>query len=177
MIFHKTNFNGLFLINLEPYTDDRGIFTRTYCYKEYFEAGINFKPIQINRSLNHYKGTLRGLHFQTSPNSEAKSIQCQKGKIFDVAVDLRLDSTTFGQWYGIILEDSRPQILHIPIGFAHGFQTLVDDCVIEYHMSEFYNPGNSSGIIWSDPKLNIPWPIKDPIISNKDKNWPLMENL
>jgi len=166
--------NGLYIIEPELKTDERGYFARIFCKKEFTKIGFNFEIVQINRALNKKKGTIRGLHFQTPPKAEDKIISCVKGAIYDVAIDLRKDFPTFGQWVAEKLTEDNKKMFLIPKGFAHGFQTLTDNTEILYFMSEFYSPEYESGVRWNDPFFNIKWPIKNPILSEKDKNWPLL---
>ena len=166
--------NGLYIIEPELKTDERGYFARIFCKKEFTKIGFNFEIVQINRSFNKKKGTIRGLHFQTPPKAEDKIISCVKGAIYDVAIDLRKDFPTFGQWVAEKLTEDNKKMFLIPKGFAHGFQTLTDNTEILYFMSEFYSPEYESGVRWNDPFFNIKWPIKNPILSEKDKNWPLL---
>jgi dTDP-4-dehydrorhamnose 3,5-epimerase len=175
MIFKKTKIKGLYIIEPELKSDERGYFARIFCKKEFKKIGFDFKIVQVNRSLTKKRGTIRGLHFQKPPKSEDKIVVCLKGKIFDVALDLRKNSPTFGKWVGVELSEENKKMFLIPKGFAHGFQTLTDNCEILYFVSEFYSPKYESGIRWDDPFFNIKWPIKNPILSEKDKNWPLFK--
>lgn len=175
MIFHKTKIEGLYIIEPELRVDERGYFARVFCKEEFSKIGFNFEIVQINRSLSERGGTLRGMHFQKPPKAEDKIIQCLKGAIYDVAVDLRKDSPTYGQWVAEELSENNKKIFFIPKGFAHGFQTLTDNCEVLYFMSEFYSLEYGSGVRWDDPFFNIKWPIKPTIISDKDKNWPLTQ--
>jgi len=167
--------NGLYIIEPELKTDERGYFARIFCKKEFTKIGFNFEIVQINRALNKKKGTIRGLHFQTPPKAEDKIISCVKGAIYDVAIDLRKDSPTFGRCVAEKLTEDNKKMFLIPKGFAHGFQTLTDNTEILYFMSEFYSPEYESGVRWNDPFFNIKWPLKPTLISRKDKNWPLMK--
>lgn len=175
MRFHKTKIDGLYIIELEPYTDERGDFVRVFCQKELAKIGIEFKIGQVNQSLTKKKGTIRGMHFQRPPKAEDKIVQCIRGAIYDVAIDLRDDSPTYGQWVAEELTEENKKMFLIPKGFAHGFQTWVDNSEVQYFMSEFYSPEHSSGVRWNDSFFNIKWPIENPILSEKDKNWPLMK--
>ena len=174
MIFHKTKIEGLYIIEPEAKTDERGSFTRIFCKEELAKEGLVFDVVQANQSFTKKKGTIRGMHFQKEPKAEAKIVQCLKGEIYDVAVDLRKDSKTYGQWVAEELTEENRKMFFIPKGFAHGFQTLSKNCEVQYFMSEFYSPENSSGVYWNDPTLNIKWPVKNPTLSEKDKNWPLI---
>lgn len=173
MIITKTKIAGVYTIELESKVDERGYFTRVFCQKELKNAGINFNIAQINRSLSVQRGMIRGLHMQKSPKSEDKIVQCLAGKIFDVALDLRKNSKTFGQWFGQELSEKNKKMMLVPKGCAHGFQTLTDNCLVEYFVSEFYSPEHEKGTRWDDPKFRVKWPIKRVTFSDKDKNWPL----
>jgi dTDP-4-dehydrorhamnose 3,5-epimerase len=176
MIFKKTKIEGLYLIEPEPKTDERGSFARIFCKDKLAKEGINFDIVQINQSLTKKRGTIRGMHFQKEPKSEGKIVQCLKGKIYDVVIDLRKKSSTYGQWIGEELTEDNKKMIFIPKGFAHGFQTLSDNCEVQYFMSEFYSAEHASGVRWNDPFFNIKWPEKTQIISEKDKNWPLIKS-
>ena len=175
MIFNKTKIEGLYIIEPELKIDERGYFARIFCKEEFAKIGLNFEIVQINRSSNLKKGTLRGMHFQKSAKAEDKIVQCLKGAIYDVAVDLRPNSPTYGHWVAEELTEENKKMFLIPKGFGHGFQTLTDDCEVLYFMSEFYSPQHESGVRWDDPFFNIKWPIKNPILSENDKNWPLIK--
>jgi len=174
MIFHKTKIKDVYIIEPELKKDERGSFGRFFCKKELAENGIKFDMAQTNRSLINKKGTIKGLHFQKFPKSEDKVIQCIFGAIYDVAVDLRKDSETYGQWVGTELTQDNKKMFLIPKGCAHGVQALADNCEVQYFMSEFYSPEHESGMRWSDPFFSIKRPIKNPTLSEKDKNWPLI---
>jgi dTDP-4-dehydrorhamnose 3,5-epimerase len=173
MIFHETKIKGLYIIEPELRVDERGYFARIFCKKEFAEMDLNFDIVQVNRSLTKKRGTIRGMHFQKAPRAEDKIVQCTKGAIYDVAIDLRKDSLTFGQWVAEKLTEDNKKMFLIPKGFAHGFQILRDNCEIQYFMSEFYSPKHENGVRWDDPFFNIIWPIENPTLSEKDKNWPL----
>lgn len=170
MIFDALPLEGAYLITKTPNFDERGSFTRTYCMKTFEEMGLVNDFVQHNESFSKFKGTLRGLHFQYAPFQEVKLVTCKQGSIFDVIVDLRKDSTTFLKWYGVTLKKGDFKSLYIPEGFAHGFITLEDDCEISYLVSNFFVPTAEGGIHYMDPKINIKWPIKPTIISEKDSN-------
>ena len=173
MMFQELTLPGAFLITFEPHHDHRGFFTRTFCKKTLTKYGLisNFK--QDSLSFNAKQGTVRGLHYQ-NPQAETKIIQCLEGEIFDVIVDLRKGSATFGKWTSIILNKNKLQALYIPAGFAHGFQTLQDNTLLHYKISEDYLAGAAQGIRWDDPILDIPWPLKETItISERDRSFPL----
>lgn len=174
MKFNKTKIEGVYTIELELKIDERGYFTRNFCKKDLAEVGIDYNVVQVNRSFNHKRGTIRGMHFQKSPKSENKIVQCIRGSIYDVAVDLREGSQTFGQWVAEELSEDNKKMLLVPKGFAHGLQTLTDNCEVQYFVSEFYSPECEGGVRFDDPKFNIKWPIENPILSKKDKDWPLI---
>lgn len=172
MKIKKTKIEGVYIIDLEPRGDARGYFTRVFCKDELKKAGISYNIVQINRSKTEKKGTIRGLHFQKSPKQEDKIVQCLVGSVFDVALDLRKNSPTFGKWVGEELSADNKKMLLIPKGVAHGFQTLEKNCTVEYFVSQFYSPQKESGVRWNDPMFKIKWPIKKAITSEKDGNWP-----
>jgi dTDP-4-dehydrorhamnose 3,5-epimerase len=175
MKFKETKIKGLYLIEPEPKNDKRGYLMRTFCQKELKNIGLQFKIVQATQTLTKKKNTIRGMHFQKAPKAEAKIVQCLRGAIYDVAVDLRSNSPTYGKWLAEELSEKNKKMLLIPKGFAHGFQTLADNCEIQYFMSEFYSTKSASGLRFNDPSLNIKWPLKNPILSEKDHNWPLMK--
>ncbi len=164
------------LILIEPvvFEDNRGFFMETYSYREFEKVGIKEKFVQDNHSSSS-KGILRGLHFQIEPFAQSKLVRCIRGEIFDVAVDIRGNSPTFKKWYGLILSEENKKILYIPKGFVHGFLVLSDIAEVEYKVDNFYSPQHERGIIWNDPELKIEWPIQNPILSEKDKKFPTLE--
>jgi len=169
MKFIETKLKGAYIIEPERIEDERGFFARTFCQKEFEEHGLNSKIVQCNISYNKRKGTLRGLHYQIAPKAEVKTVRCTCGAIYDVIIDLRLDSPTYCQWIAVELNAYDRKMLYIPEGFAHGFQTLEDYTELFYHMSEFYAPPFAKGIRWDDPVFGICWPLQDPILSKKDR--------
>lgn len=175
MNFVPTKLDGVFHIEAEPATDDRGRFTRVYCVDEFAAQGIKFRPVQSNLSQNISKGTLRGMHFQLDPHGEQKLVRCSRGRVFDVAVDLRPASQTYLQWVGQELSAIAMNALFIPEGFAQGFITLEDNTEITYLMGSAYVPDAASGVRWDDPALGIEWPIEPSSISERDLNWPAIE--
>lgn len=169
MIFEPLNLEGAYLISLDKKEDDRGFFARYYCDEEFRAHNLNTRWIQMNNSFSKYKGTLRGLHFQYPPHSEVKLIRCFRGAIWDVMVDIRKDSKTYGQFYGTELSEENRKMLYIPEGFAHGFISLTDDSEILYMVSSAY-AGQAEGTLrWNDSFHDIDWPIAPEIISDKDK--------
>ena len=171
MIFEETEFEGLYIIKIEKLIDERGYFARSWDEKDFEEKGLNSKLLQCNVSFNHNKGTLRGMHYQKEPYQEAKLIRCTKGKIFDVVIDLRINSKNFKKWLSFELNEENHKMLYVPEGFAHGFQTLEDNTEIFYQMTQNYMPNFANGIRWNDPMFNINWPIKEPILSKKDQRF------
>lgn len=178
MKIKETKIKELYIIEPELKVDERGYFARIFCKKELKKIGFDIEIVQINRSLTKKKGTIRGMHFQKYPKAEDKIVQCIRGTIYDVAIDLRKVSQTYGKWVAQVLTENNKKMFLIPKGFAHGFQTLTDNCEVLYFMSEFYSPEHASGVRWNDPFFNISWPIKNPtVISEKDKNWPLIKRI
>lgn len=175
MKFIETKLKGAYVIELEIREDDRGFFARSFCMDEYAKLGLSNKVIQINNSLNKYKGTLRGMHYQISPKQEDKIVRCIKGAIYDVIIDLRPDSDTFCDWFGIELSETNRMSLFVPKGCAHGYISLVDDSEILYLVTENYSPDFERGIRWNDPKFDIKWPIKPIEISEKDNAHPFFD--
>jgi len=172
MKFTPTPLKDAFLIDLDKLGDDRGFFARFFCTKEFSDQGLFSEILQINNSLTAKKGTLRGMHYQLPPSGEIKVVRCIRGALYDVILDLRADSPTFGQWFGETLSAENRRMLYAPRGFAHGFITLEDDTEAFYLTSTSYDPDQERGIRYNDPKFNIKWPI-DPIeVSEKDANWP-----
>jgi len=174
MIFKETPLKGAFEITLEPFSDERGLFARTFCKKEFSNIGFDAEFVQFNFSKNAYKGTIRGLHYQAPPFTETKLIRCIRGKVYDIMVDLRIDSPSYMNYFGVELSEENMKMVLIPDGFAHGFQTLEDNSQLIYHHTAFYTPGYERGIRYNDPELNIQWPLPVSIISEKDKNYPLI---
>jgi dTDP-4-dehydrorhamnose 3,5-epimerase len=165
---------GLHVITRQPIVDSRGWFERAYCFDSFAEFGLNKTISQINRSFTVQKGSVRGMHFQVAPFVETKIVSCLRGEVFDVAVDLRADSATFLQWHGEILSASNNRSLLIPDGFAHGFQTLTDDCEMLYLHTQKFDPQSSSGINPLDPQLAIDWPLAITEMSDGDRHRPMM---
>lgn len=174
MIFTTTEMAGSFVIDVNPFTDERGWFTRFYCKNEFEKIGHNKEWVQLNHSSTNKSGTIRGMHFQKKPFGEIKMVKCIAGSIYDVIVDLRNGSSTFLQWFGVVLSAENKKMLYIPEGFAHGFQCLEDNCELIYHHSEFYTPGAEAGIPFDDPKINIQWPLPATNLSARDKNHPYL---
>ena len=159
MDFVETPLAGCYLVQTSPVRDDRGWFARTFCARSFAERGLNAALAQSSLSFNRLRGTLRGLHFQAAPAMEDKLVRCDAGAVFDVAVDLRPGSPTFGRWHGVELTPDNARQLYIPRGFAHGFQTLTDDALVAYHIAEFYRPELTAGVAWDDPEIAVSWPL------------------
>lgn len=170
MKFQQTNLDGNFVINLEKKEDERGFFARYFCEKEFLSKGLNTRWVQINNSESKQVGTLRGLHYQREPKGEVKLIRCLKGAIWDVVVDLRHKSATYGKWFGEKLSDKNRTMMYVPKGFAHGFISLEPNTEILYLVSEFYTPDLEGTLIWNDLGIGINWPIEPSVISDKDKS-------
>jgi dTDP-4-dehydrorhamnose 3,5-epimerase len=178
MIFKATPLKDAYVVEIKKIEDERGFFARAWCQREFEEQGIELTWAQANLAYSHKKGTLRGLHFQVEPFAEAKLIRCVRGAIFDVIVDLRSDSHTFEQWFGVELTADNRKAIYVPPGFAHGYQSLLDDTEVFYPVSQFYTPGYERGIRWDDPAFAITWPLADNlIISDKDLSWPKYNRL
>ncbi|MCU0644242.1 MAG: dTDP-4-dehydrorhamnose 3,5-epimerase [bacterium] len=173
--FQRLKIPDLILIEPKVHTDSRGFFMETYKRSEFINKGILEKFVQDNFSHSS-RGTLRGLHFQKPPKAQAKLVMVLKGEVFDVAVDIRKNSATYGQWVGLTLSDKKPQIFYIPVGFAHGFCVLSDQADFIYKVSDEYSPELDSGIRWNDPDIGIDWPISDPLLSEKDLSLPLLKD-
>ena len=174
MKFRALEISGLFLVEPEPFFDARGFFARSWCTKEFAEHGLSADLAQCNISYNRKRGTLRGLHYQREPFAETKLIRCTRGAVFDVAVDLRENSRTFGQWCAVELTEENCAMFYIPAGFAHGFQTLTDSAELFYQMSCPYHADTAAGVRYDDPDLAISWPLPDPIIAPHDLALPLL---
>jgi dTDP-4-dehydrorhamnose 3,5-epimerase len=173
MIFTPLELDGAYIVDLELREDERGFFARTWCGDEFEAHGLNAAVVQCNLSFNHRRGTLRGMHFQRPPHGEAKLIRCTRGAIFDVIVDLRAHSGTYARWLGVELSADNRRALYVPEGFAHGYQTLVDDTETLYQVSEAYTPAAEGGVRWDDPAFRIEWPpVERLTISEKDRTWP-----
>ncbi len=166
---------GIFEITLELHEDERGFFMRTYDMKIFKELGIDRTWVQENHSCSVRKGIIRGLHFQLPPYTETKLVRCIRGTVFDVFVDLRKNSPTFGQWGSIELSKDNRKCIYIPRGFAHGFCTLTDISEILYKHDNYYNSDYEDGIIWNDRDLNIKWPVINPLLSKRDQNFRTFE--
>jgi dTDP-4-dehydrorhamnose 3,5-epimerase len=169
--FTETPLRGAFVVELDLLQDERGYFARTFDVAEFAEHGLDALVVQCNTSFNARRGTLRGMHFQAEPDGEAKLVRCTRGSIYDVAVDLRPDSETYRRWFGTELSAANGRMLYIPIGMAHGFQTLEDDTEVSYQMSHYYVPEQSRGVRFDDPAFGIEWPLPDPTVSERDRQY------
>jgi dTDP-4-dehydrorhamnose 3,5-epimerase len=172
MIFTETRLKDAYLIDLEKRGDQRGFFARAWCQNEFEAHGLVPRVVQANISFNKYKGTLRGMHHQAAPYAETKLVRCTRGAIYDVIIDLRKASPTYGQWLGVELTAENYTMLYVPEGFAHGFQALMDNVEVTYQVSQFYTPEAEGGVRYDDPFFGIDWPLEVQVISEKDKNWP-----
>lgn len=171
MIFLKTKIPGVYEIQPELLSDERGSFARLSCNEEFIKNGLLAEFSQCSMSWNPRRHTLRGMHFQANPYGEHKLVRCTRGRIWDVALDLRPDSPTRYQWHGQELSESNRIGLYIPPGVAHGFLTLEADCEVLYLMHEPYQPGYGRGVRWNDPCFNLAWPAEPECISDRDANW------
>jgi dTDP-4-dehydrorhamnose 3,5-epimerase len=166
---------------IEPmqFRDDRGVFSEIYNRRVFADSGLRFDWVQDNHAMSQERGTLRGLHFQSPPHAQAKLIRVTSGSIFDVAVDMRTGSPTFGEWVSVVLSASAWKLILVPKGFAHGYLTLEPDTGILYKVDDYYAPQSDAGVIWNDPDLSIDWPLDGsaPILSNKDHSLPRLSEL
>lgn len=165
---------GVYLLEIEPFFDERGSFARQFCQNELAKAGLDIQIKQCNLSRNTHKGTLRGLHYQKAPFPEIKIVSCLQGSLFDVIVDLRPDSPTYLQHVATELSAQNGRMLYIAPCLAHGFQTLADNTLVYYQLGEFFHPEAYDGVRYNDPKLNIAWPLNNPIMNERDKNYALL---
>lgn len=177
MIFTETKLAGAYIVDVEPREDDRGFFARTFCQDEFAEHGLKTMIAQANMSFNHRAGTLRGMHFQFPPAAETKFIRCPSGALYDVIIDLRPESRTFGEHIGVELTQDNHRALYVPERFGHGFITLVDRTVASYQVGEFYTPGMEGGLRYDDPAFGIEWPLAPVVLSDKDGEWPSFADL
>jgi dTDP-4-dehydrorhamnose 3,5-epimerase len=178
MIFERTKLEGAVVLELERRADERGFFARTLCRREFTEHELTADFVQANIAYSARRGTIRGLHYQVAPHQEVKLVRCVRGAIWDVIIDLRSESATYLEWFGVELTAESGRQLYIPKDFAHGYQTLVDDSEISYLVSAFYSSSAERGIRWDDPQFSIAWPeTANPTISPKDRLWPDYEVL
>lgn len=176
MRFRETRVVGAQLIAPSPHQDERGRFFRAWCSREFTEHGIEFLPVQANMGFSVHKGTIRGMHLQRSPAPEAKLIRCTRGRMFDVVLDLRPDSPSYGKWHGEELSAENGCMLYVPELCAHGYQTLDDNTEMYYMTSQFYTPSAASGVRFNDPAFAIEWPLAATVVSEQDRNWPLTKD-
>ena len=176
MIFHETKLEGAYIVELDQKEDARGFFARAFCAREFEAHGLSAQMVQANLSYSAKKGTLRGMHYQVPPASEPKFIRCVRGKIWDVVIDMRLDSPTYLQHISVELSADNRRALYVPDMFAHGNQALSDDVELFYLVGEFYTPGCERGVRYDDPAIGIEWPLPVTVISDKDRSWPLIES-
>jgi len=174
MRFRETRVVGARLIDPSPHEDERGRFLRAWCSREFTEHGIEFLPVQANMGFSSVKGTIRGMHLQTPPAPEAKLIRCTRGSMFDVVLDLRPDSASYGKWHGEELSAENGRMLYVPEHCAHGYQTLEDNTEMYYMTSQFYTPSAAYGVRFDDPAFGIKWPLSATAVSEQDRSWPLV---
>lgn len=172
MKVEETKLKGCFVIEPDVFGDNRGWFMETFSKEKLLQAGISIEHefVQDNQSFSKEKGTIRGVHFQSNPMAQTKLVRCTKGALYDVAVDLRKNSPTYKEWFGIELTEENKKQLYVPRGFGHGFVTLVEDTEIQYKTDNYYSKECDGGISYCDPEIDIKWPINQPILSEKDKN-------
>ncbi|MDE0305328.1 MAG: dTDP-4-dehydrorhamnose 3,5-epimerase [Albidovulum sp.] len=177
MKFVPLPLDGAFRIDLDPKRDERGFFARVFCVDEFASLGLDTMWLQCNVSYSTTRGTVRGLHFQRPPKSETKLLCCIKGSIWDVIVDLRAGSQTYGNWHGELLDQYNRSMLYVPKGFAHGFQTLEDDVEMLYFHSEIFSARHQSGLFWRDPEVGVKWPVEATSQSKRDLTLPYLKDL
>jgi dTDP-4-dehydrorhamnose 3,5-epimerase len=175
MRFTETALRGAWVVEPTPHEDDRGRFMRTWCAREFAEHGLDFLPVQVNMGYSPRKGTVRGMHFQEAPALEAKLVRCTRGAIFDVVIDLRPESPSHGEWCGAELSAENGRMLYVPEHCAHGYQTLEECTEIYYMTSAFYTPSSVRGVRFDDPSFSVQWPLVATVVSEQDRNWPLVE--
>ena len=175
MRFALTDVVGAQVVEPTPHQDDRGRFMRAWCSKEFADHGMNFVPVQANMGFSFRKGTLRGMHFQDATAPEAKLVRCTRGAMFDVVLDLRVKSPSFGKWYGTELTAENGRMLFVPERCAHGYQTLEENTEMYYMASAYYTPGAAHGVRFDDPVFNLKWPLVATSVSDQDRNWPLFK--
>jgi dTDP-4-dehydrorhamnose 3,5-epimerase len=172
VIFEETPLAGAYIVRLQPIEDDRGFFARTFCEREFAAKDLAIRMVQANTALTRRAGTIRGLHYQAPPHSEAKLVRCIRGAVYDVMADVRPDSPTFRSWFGVNLTEENRTMVYVPEGMAHGYLALADESELFYQVSTFYTPGAEQGIRWNDPAFGIEWPqVNELIISEKDRSW------
>ncbi len=177
MRFTPTQLDGVWLIELEPRVDERGFFARTFCEQEFAAHNLNLRWPQANLTRTRQRGMIRGMHWQAEPRPEVKLVRCAVGAIWDVVVDVRHSSPTFGRWTAYELTSENGRQLYIPAGFAHGFQCLADHSEVAYLMGDFYVPELARGLRWDDPTVGIRWPLPEPVLSERDRLLPLLASV
>tara|TARA_Y100000310_G_C20599890_1_gene772462 strand:+ start:260 stop:808 length:549 start_codon:yes stop_codon:yes gene_type:complete len=177
MKFTELKLKGAYVVEPEPFEDQRGMFARIFCENEFKKIDHSKKLVQINHSLTNRKGAVRGMHYQNPPMAEIKMVKCLRGSVYDVIIDFREGSATFLKWHGEILSNENRRIIYIPEGFAHGFQTLEKNCELLYFHTEFYNPDYEQAIRFDDPRVGIKWPLDVTEISERDKSHPTLSVL
>ena len=175
MKFRTCDVTGAWVVEPTPHQDARGRFMRAWCQREFAEQGIAFVPLQANMGYSVQRGTIRGLHWQAAPALEAKLVRCTRGAVFDVVVDMRPASPTYRAWYGVELSADNARMLYVPEGCAHGCQSLVDGTEILYMASAFYAPQEVRGARFDDPAFGIRWPLPASVVSDQDRQWPLVD--
>lgn len=170
----ETKFDGVYVLEPTVFEDERGFFMESYNHMKLCELGLDYNFIQDNHSLSVQAGTIRGLHYQLNPMAQTKLVRVISGAIYDVVVDIRRNSPTFGEWIGVVLSEVNKRQLIVPRGFAHGFCTIVANTQVLYKVDQYYSPEHDRGILWSDPALGITWPTSNPVLSEKDKTHPLL---
>ena len=175
MQFAPTTLAGAYLIHLDPRVDQRGMFARAFCAREFAEQGLETEFVQANISSNRRAGTVRGMHFQRGDDAEVKLVRCAGGAVYDVIVDMREGSETFLHWFGAELSQANGLTMYVPKGFAHGYQALTDGATVFYMVSAYYAPEAEGGLRFDDPRLSIAWPRAVSDVSDKDAKWPLLE--
>ena len=175
MKFETASLKGAWVVELDPYEDDRGYYARAYCRREFEVHGIDPAIVQVNTVFSRRAGTLRGMHYQTEPAAESKFVRCIRGSLYDVMVDMRPESPTYLKWFGIELSANNRKMTFVPKNFAHGFLTLEDNTEACYMVGEYYTPDCERGFRHNDPAVGIAWPEAVKVISEKDKTWPLLE--
>jgi dTDP-4-dehydrorhamnose 3,5-epimerase len=175
VIFTQTDLGGAFILDLERREDERGFFARAFCQEEFVRHGLKPLIAQANVAYNHRKGTLRGMHFQIPPAAETKLVRCTRGAILDIIVDLRPESPTWLQHIAVELTEANHRAVYVPERFAHGYQVLADKTETSYQVGEFYSPSHERSLRYDDPHLRLTWPLSVTVISEKDRNAPLLE--
>ncbi|MBN1381287.1 MAG: dTDP-4-dehydrorhamnose 3,5-epimerase [Deltaproteobacteria bacterium] len=175
MRFIETPLSGAYIVECDLFIDERGVFARTFCAKEFAQIGFDGHIVQINYSQTGKRGIIRGMHYQLPPVCEAKIVRCVQGKVFDVMVDIRTGSSTFNHWYGVELSSDNMLAAFVPKGFAHGYQALTDNAALIYFISAFYSPAHEKGLRYDDPALAITWPMPANAVSDKDRSHALID--